>query len=91
MDKILEKAKEIRSTIDELPEVKEYLSLKELFENDQELKELRENIARLESQGKKEEKENLTKIYMSHPIVNNFYIAKAEVVNILNQLKDLLD
>jgi len=91
MDKVLEKAKEIRKEINDLPEVKEYLALKELFENDKELKELRENIAKLEHFGKKEEKENLQKIYFSHPTVNNFYIAKQEVVNILNQLKDILD
>jgi len=91
MDEILEKAKEIRQEINNLPEVKEYLTLKNLFENDQELKELRENIAKLEHFGKKEEKENLIKIYNSHPVVNNFYIAKQEVINILNQLKDILD
>lgn len=90
MDKVIETSKELRQLIDEIPEVKEYLKLKELFENDETLKQLRSDIARLEKEGKREEKNNLLEIYNSHPLVNNFNIAKEEITNILQTIKQIL-
>lgn len=90
MDKILEKANELSDAIQETPEVKEYLKLKELIEKDEELKELRNNIARLTSENKLEERDNLLKIYNSNPLVNNYEIAKENVKALLKTVADIL-
>lgn len=91
MDEILNKAKEIRRDVDNLPQVKEYYRLKELYENDDELKRLRGEIARLASEGKNKERKALLEIYNSHPLVSNYNQAKEEVIILLNEIKNNLD
>ena len=91
MDKIIEEAKTLRKDIDSLPAVQEYYRLKSLMENDEELKRLRLEIARLAKEGKNEKRKNLLEVYNSHPLVNNFYIAEEEVKLILNSIKDILN
>ena len=91
MNNPVDSAKALKKEIEELPEVKEYLSLKDLLENDKELQELRTNIARLESEGKFEEKKNLLEVYNSHPLIVNFNILKDEVKNILSEINDILN
>lgn len=90
MDKLIEEAKSLREDIDSLPEIKEYYRLKELYENDHSLKEMRENIARLKSEGKEEERNNLLAIYNSHPLVNNYMMAKEEAEHILLVIKNII-
>ena len=90
MDKIIEEAKSLREDIDSLPEIKEYYRLKELYENDQTLKEMRRDIARLKSEGKEEERNNLLQIYYSHPLVNNYEMAKEEAEHILLVIKNII-
>ena len=90
MDKVIEQAKELRKDIDSLPEVKEYYRLKELMENDEELAMLRKEIARLKVEGKEEERNNLLKIYNSHPLVNNYEAAQEEVKSILLAIKNII-
>ena len=90
MDKIIEEAKSLREDIDSLPEIKEYYRLKELYENDQTLKEMRRDIARLKSEGKEEERNNLLQIYNSHPLVNNYEMAKEEAERILLVIKNII-
>ena len=90
MDKIVEEAKSLREDIDSLPEIKEYYRLKELYENDQTLKEMRRDIARLKSEGKEEERNNLLQIYNSHPLVNNYEMAKEEAERILLVIKNII-
>ena len=51
MDKVLEKAKELKAMIDETPEMKEYLKNKELLENNKDVYELKQNIANLKAKG----------------------------------------
>ena len=79
MDKILELTKELKEEINKLPEMQEYLRLKELLEKDNELADLRKEMARLANIGKIKERDNLLKIYNSHPLVNNYYAAKEEI------------
>lgn len=90
MDKIIELAKEIRSDIDNLPQVKEYYRLKEIYESSEELKAMRKEIARLKVQGKEKERNELLKAYNSHPLVNNYNIAKDEVKEILLNLQNII-
>lgn len=90
MDKVLELTKELKEEINKLPEMQEYLRLKELLENDNELADMRKEIARLANQGKIQERDNLLKIYNSHPLVSNYYTAKEEIEKILNTIKTII-
>ena len=90
MDELINKVKELRSNIDNLPEVKEYYRLASLYENDEELKRLRKEIARLASIKKFEERDALLKIYNEHPLVVNYTLAKEELVILLNTIKDII-
>lgn len=90
MDKILELTKELKEEINKLPEMQEYLRLKELLEKDNELADLRKEMARLANVGKIKERDNLLKIYNSHPLVNNYYAAKEEIEKILNTIKTII-
>lgn len=91
MDEIILKAKELRKDIDNLPEIKEYYRLKILYENDEELRKMRKEIARLSSLYKEEEKKNLLNIYNNHPLVNNYEAAKEEAQKILLTIKNIIE
>ena len=87
IDIILNKLKE---ELDNSQIIKEYLSLKEVLENDEELKVMRGEIARLTNENKTEEKESLLAVYNSHPIVVNYEQAREEVISLLKQIQDIL-
>ena len=90
MDKIKELTDKVSTDLHSLPEVQEFLRLKELMASDKELANMRSDIARLTSEKKEEEKNNLIAIYNSHPIVNNYNVVREEVMNILQTIKDIL-
>ena len=90
MDKVVETAKKLKESLLELPEFKEYLNLKDLYEKDESLKQMRLDIARLKKEGKDEERNNLIAIYNNHPLVNNYNIAKEEVKEILQTIKNMI-
>ena len=90
MDKVIETAEKLKQSLLELPEFKEYLNLKDLYEKDESLKQMRLDIARLKKEGKEEERNNLIAIYNNHPLVNNYNIAKEEVKEILQTIKDMV-
>ena len=80
----------LKEEIDKQEEIKEYLRLKEIVSNDKELKKMRKDIARLTNDKKFEERNNLLKIYNSHPIIVNYNIAREEVISLLNEIKEEL-
>ena len=90
MDKVLEKAKELRALIDDTPEMKEYLKNKELLENDKGVYELKQNIANLKAQGKLTEAKNLENIYKSHPLVNNYEVSKETLYELLKTIQNII-
>ena len=90
MDKVLEKAKELRALIDETPEMKEYLKNKELLENNKDVYELKQNIANLKAQGKLAEAKNLEDIYNNHPLVNNFEVSKEALYELLKTIQNII-
>lgn len=81
---------QLKEELDNSKIIQEYLSLKNILENDEELKKLREEIARLTNENKVDEKEALLAIYNSHPVVVNYEQAREEVVALLNQIKKIL-
>lgn len=91
MDKIAQDAKKLREEIDNLPTVQEYYHLKSLYEADEELANMRREIARLKNEGKEEERKNLLEIYNNHPLVNNYELAKQEVESLLLVIKNIID
>ena len=90
-DEIIKQAKSLRHDIDNLPSIKEYYRVKDLYEKDEELKVMRTEIARLKSEGKEEERKNLLERYNKHPLVNNYELAKEEVISILSVIKDIIN
>ena len=90
MNKTDEALEKLANELNSLPEIKEFLLLKENLEKDEELREMRIEIARLTNEGKKEEHDNLLKVYNSHPLVVNYQVAREELYNLLNQIKDIL-
>ena len=85
-----EAIKELATELYALPEVKEFLRLKECLEKGKELKEMRQEIARLTNEGKKQERDNLLSVYNSHPLVVNYQATREEVISLLSQIKDIL-
>ena len=90
MDKILEKAKELREAIEETPEYREYMKNKELLENDKELLELKHNIANLKAKKKYTEALNLETLYNNHPLVNNYEVSKEALYNLLKTIETII-
>ena len=90
MDKVLDKAKELKALIDETPEMKEYLRNKELLENDKDVYELKQNIANLKAQGKMLEAKNLEELYNRHPLVNNFEVSKEALYELLKTIQTII-
>ena len=90
MDKVLEKAKELRVLLDETPEMKEYLKNKEALENSEDVQKLKQNIANLRVKGKLEEANNLEKLYNAHPLVNNYEASKEALYQLLKTIESII-
>ena len=89
MDKALEKAKELRAEIDQTPEMKEYLKYKELLENNEDVIELKHNIANLRAKGKIKEADNLLALYDNHPLVVNYLASKEALLQLLRTIESM--
>ena len=90
MDKVLEKAKELRLAIEETAEFQEYMKNKELLENNEDVIELKHNIANLRAKGKLQEASNLEELYSNHPLVNNYEASKEALYQLLKTIESLL-
>ena len=90
MDKVLEKAKELRAEIDQTPEMKEYLKYKELLENNEDVIELKHNIANLRAKGKIKEADNLQALYDNHPLVVNYLASKEALLQLLRTIESMI-
>lgn len=90
MDKVLEKAKELRLAIEQTSEFQEYMKNKELLEKSEDVIELKHNIANLKAKGKLQEASNLEKLYQSHPLVNNYELSKDALYQLLKTIKSII-
>ena len=90
MDKVIEKAKELKALIDETPEMKEFLKNKEQYENSEDVIELKHNIANLRAQGKTQEANNLKELYDNHPIVVNYEASKEALYALLKTVQSII-
>lgn len=82
---------ELKSKLDQLPLIEEFLRLKEVMENDEELKTMRQEIARLKAENKSEEHDVLLEIYNSNPIIVNYNLLREDVKNLLGEIKNILE
>ena len=90
MDKVIEKAQELKALIDETPEMKEFLKNKEQFEKSEDVIELKHNIANLRAQGKLNEANNLQALYNNHPIVVNYEASKEALYELLKTIQTII-
>ena len=90
MDKVIEKAEELRLSIEETPEFKEYIKNKQMLEKSEDVIELKHNIANLRAKGKLAEASNLEKLYNAHPIVNNYEASKEALYQLLKTIKSII-
>ena len=90
MDKVLEKAKELRSAIEETPEYKEYIQNKNALEKSEDVIALKHDIANLKAKGKLEEAKNLEALHNAHPLVNNFEASKEALYGLLKTIQNII-
>lgn len=90
MDNLELALQNLKDELDKTEIIQEYLKLKNTFESDSQLAELRTEIAKLANEGKKEEHDSLLKIYNSHPVVTNYEQAIEEVIALLKEIKEIL-
>ena len=90
MDKVLEKAKELRTAIEETNEYKEYMLNKNALENSEEVIALKHDIANLKAKGKYEEAKNLEALYNAHPLVNNYEASKEALYQLLKTIENII-
>ncbi len=89
-DELIKQAQELREEIDNLPEIKEYYRLKNLIENDEGLRKMREAIARESLSENLKAHNALLQEYNSHPLVANYEAAKREAKEILRTIQNIL-
>ena len=90
MDKVIEKAKELRSLIEQTPEYQEFMKNKELLEKSEDVIALKHNIANLKAQGKIKEAKNLEALYNNHPLVNNYEVSKEALYDLLKTIQSII-
>ena len=90
MDKVLEKAQELRKAIEQTPEYQEYIKNKELLENNEDVIALKHNMANLKAQGKLTEAKNLETLYNNHPLINNYEVSKEALYELLKTIESII-
>ena len=82
-------SKKLHYQLLEEPIYQEYLRLKDIYENDKELSLLRKRITEAKIHNK-DEHSSLLNEYNSHPIVNNFFLVKEEIKELLQSIKNII-
>ena len=90
MDKVLEKAKELRALIEETSEYQEYIQNKIALENSEDVIALKQDVANLKMKGKLEEAKNLEALYNAHPLVNNYEASKDALYELLKTIESII-
>ena len=91
MDKVIEKAKELRQELDKLPLFQEYVEVKKTIDEDDELNELKKQIVRAKSEGRLEDHKKLIHKYENHPLTINLNQLEEEVKNYLKEISEILN
>ena len=90
MDKVLESAYQLSEELKKEPVIIEFLRVKEIYESDEELAEMRKEIAYLSTLEDISEYDKKKQMYDNHPLVSNYNYLKNEVVDLLTQIKEII-
>ena len=90
MDNPIELAEQIKDKIYDLPEANEYLRLKKIIDEDEEINKLQKEIVVLRSNGKAEEANALTNKLNAMPIILNFEAVRAQLADTLKVISNIL-
>ena len=91
MDNLLDLAKEIQEKILDLPEAKEYLRLKKIIDEDEEIQSLKKEIVSLQKNGEKAKADELLKKLNAMPIVINFEEIRGQLADTLKVISNILE
>ena len=103
MNKVEEELLKTKESLFSLPQVKEYLRVRDLVNKDQEIASLRQNVIKYRKEMKdnfgnddayflaKQKLEETEKKLNSHPLIVNFENLKEEILDLLNEVKTILD
>ena len=90
MDKVIEKALKLREELIKEPVIAEYLRVKCLVEESEELSKMRHDIALYKKNNDKEEYDRLKQMYDNHPLVSNYYNLKEESFELLKEISKII-
>ena len=83
-------SKELNELIKTIPEIKEFFRIKEIFESNKELDNLRREIALAKTNKDDERYHSLKEMYDNNPLVQNYNSIRIEVVNILQEINSYI-
>ena len=89
MEKIIELTYKLKEELDSLPLFQEYKRVKQIVDNDEELKSLKTEIAK--SVKDKQKHQELLDRYNSNPLVINYEALKKEIADYLKEVCDIIN
>lgn len=90
MNEILELSKELKEELDNLPLFKEYKRVEALYLSNNDIIELKKQIVRAKNENRLDDHEKLLKEYNSHPLVENYFSLKEEVMEYLKEVSKVI-
>ena len=91
MDKILELTHQLKDELDSLPLFQEFERVKTLIETNEELNDLKKEIALAKLHNDNEYHSKLLEKYNSHPLILNFEALKKDVYQYLKEISEIIN
>ena len=91
MDEIIKKSQVLRGELEKLPLFQEYKRVKNIYENNEEIKELKTLIVRAKNENRLDEHEALLEKLHNHPLYINYMELDNEVKSYLKEISDYLN
>lgn len=91
MDKILKKAQELKNELDNLPLFIEYKRVKNLYDNNVEINELKKQIVRARNEGRMNEHKLLLDRLHNDPLYLNYTKLEEEVIEYYKEISNILN
>ena len=91
MNKILELTEELKKELDQLPLFIEYKRMKNAYDEDEEIGELKKQIVRAKNENRMDDYKVLLDKFHKHPVYLNFVNAEEEVKEYLQEISKILN
>lgn len=91
MNNVEKSALELKEKIQKIPEIREFLEIKEEYEKNEEIKILFKEITLAKQNNDEEKYLALKEMYDKNPLVQNYNYLKEEVTSILKEISDVLN